>query len=91
MIVLVEPTGRIVAVHSDDLADLIDAGTSTTRRASHVEPGPAGRWTADLGPVGGPVLQGPTGDGFRLRSEALAAERRYLEAAIRVGIVGGAS
>ncbi|MBL8794615.1 MAG: hypothetical protein JNM56_11980, partial [Planctomycetia bacterium] len=49
-------------------------GLIAIRRASHVEPAAEGSWFADLSPVDGPVL-GP----FRLRSEALAAERRWLE------------
>jgi hypothetical protein len=40
-----------------------------------VEPTLDGRWTADLAPVHGPVL-GP----FSSRSEALTAERHWLEA-----------
>ena len=63
-------------------------GASTARRstwppsAAPRSPAPAtssptadGRWTADLRPVGGPVL-GP----FARRSEALEAERAWLEA-----------
>ena len=38
-------------------------------------PTPDGRWTADMTPVGGPVL-GP----FDRRSEALEAEHAWLEA-----------
>ncbi|MFH5804985.1 hypothetical protein [Alienimonas sp. DA493] len=56
--------------------ELIDAGAlgaCTVVRASRVEPHPRGGWTADLSPVGGPVL-GP----FPLRSEALAAEADWL-------------
>ena len=49
-------------------------GDLAIRRASHVEPDAAGRWWADLAPVGGPRL-GP----FDRRSEALAAELRWLE------------
>ena len=48
--------------------------TLTIQRGSHVEPNERGQWLADLAPVGGPVL-GP----FRLRSEALEAERDWLE------------
>ena len=42
-------------------------------RPAAIEPTPDGRWTADLGPAGGPVL-GP----FPRRSEALDAERAWL-------------
>ena len=44
------------------------------RALKHGEPDAKGRWTADLGPVGGPVL-GP----FDLRSHALDAELAWLE------------
>jgi hypothetical protein len=55
--------------------DPLDAlGRPTILRASHVEPDQQGRWQADLSPVGGPVL-GP----FLRRSEALEAERSWLE------------
>jgi hypothetical protein len=39
-----------------------------------VEPTSGGKWIADMKPVDGPVL-GP----FSMRSQALAAERRWLE------------
>ena len=57
-----------------DVAGLMGLGDLQTKRASHVEPieGSAS-WSADMSPVGGPVL-GP----FNLRHEALAAERRWL-------------
>ncbi len=42
-------------------------------RASHVEPGPDGGWTADMAPVGGGVL-GP----FPRRADALQAEQAWL-------------
>ena len=51
----------------------LSLGTVNIRRASHVEPTTEGRWTADLSPVGGPML-GP----FALRSEALDAEQQWL-------------
>jgi len=47
--------------------------SSRRRRGSHVEPDSAGHWTADLSPVGDPIL-GP----FATRSEALAAEIAWL-------------
>ncbi|QDT16401.1 hypothetical protein [Alienimonas californiensis] len=56
--------------------ELIEAGAigkCSIARASHVEPHPDGGWTADLSPVGGPVL-GPV----PLRSEALTAEADWL-------------
>nr|WP_145059933.1 hypothetical protein [Lignipirellula cremea] len=59
----------------DEAINLATFGKLTIRRGSHVEPTSDGRWTADLEPVGGPVL-GP----FGRRSEALAAERDWLAA-----------
>lgn len=67
-------SGRVRAIYSDELAPLIESHGGQVRRASHVEPDPAGGWQADLAPVGGPVL-GP----FQLRQEALDAEVEYLE------------
>ena len=49
-------------------------GRLKIRRASHVEPTADGLWTADLSPLGGPIL-GP----FDRRSAALAAEQTWLE------------
>jgi len=49
-------------------------GRLEIRRGSHVEPTEDGCWTADLSPVGGPTL-GP----FPNRSEALTAEREWLQ------------
>jgi hypothetical protein len=73
MDLIVEPTGRIRAIYCEDI-DLAGFGRPVITRASHVEPGPDGRWRADLSPVGGPVL-GP----FDRRSEALDAELAWLE------------
>jgi hypothetical protein len=70
---IVESDGTIRTIYSEQL-DLATLGDVAIRRASHVEPEPAGGWTADLSPVGGPVL-GP----FPVRSAALAAEQRWLE------------
>ena len=47
----------------------------TIRRAGHLEPTENGRWTADLTPIGGPLL-GP----FGTRTQALAAETGWIEA-----------
>jgi hypothetical protein len=74
MHLVVEPTGRIRALYSEEL-DLAALGPPVIARASHVEPGPDGRWSSDLRPVGGPVL-GP----FDRRSQALDAEFAWLEA-----------
>jgi hypothetical protein len=71
-LIVVDLTGTCRCVYGEDL-DFSSLGPVRVRRASHVEPDAAGRWSADLSPVGGPVL-GP----FRLRGEALAAEARWL-------------
>jgi hypothetical protein len=73
MTLVIEPGGRVRCVY-DDALDLAALGRPVIRRASHVEPESDGRWMADLAPVGGPVL-GPYGR----RSEALAAEREWLD------------
>ena len=74
MDLVVDPTGGVRAIYSEEL-DLAAFGPVLIARASHVEPDGAGRWTADLGPVGGPVL-GP----FAARSAALEAEQAWLAA-----------
>lgn len=58
----------------DELVDLRLLGCVEIRRGSHVEPDVLGRWTADLAPLGGPIL-GP----FTERSTALAAEVTWIE------------
>jgi hypothetical protein len=72
---LVIETGGTVRCVYDEAIDLAALGSLEIRRASHVEPDAAGHWTADLSPVGGPVL-GP----FAHRTEALAAEQAWLNA-----------
>lgn len=72
--IFVRPDGSVEFLYEDGLQPLLDLGPATITRASHVEPTPDGRWTADLSPRGGPVL-GP----FMLRQEALDAERAWLE------------
>ena len=66
------PGGSVRCLYAEDL-DLAALGRLHIDRASHVEPDGEGRWRADLGPVGGPVI-GP----FDRRSEALAAEANWL-------------
>jgi hypothetical protein len=73
MKLLVRPDGTVRAIYQEEI-DLGVLGRPTIARASHVEPDGEGRWLADLKPVGGPVL-GP----FDRRSEALEAERDWLE------------
>jgi hypothetical protein len=74
MDLIVGPDGRIRAIYAEEIA-LAALGRPEIARASHVEPGPDGRWHADLSPVRGPVL-GP----FDRRSEALDAELAWLAA-----------
>lgn len=67
--------GTATAVYDDRLLPTFRAlgGELTVARASHVEPAPGGGWTADMAPVGGPVL-GP----FTTRAQALHEERQWL-------------
>jgi hypothetical protein len=74
MHLIVEPTGRIRALYSEEM-DLAAFGSLQITRASLVKPSAEGHWSADLRPVGGPVL-GP----FDRRSQALQAEQDWLEA-----------
>ncbi len=59
----------------DEAIDLTALGQPAITRASHVEPDRNGGWLADLSLVSGPLL-GP----FLRRSDALAAEKAWLEA-----------
>jgi hypothetical protein len=74
MQIVIEPAGTIRCLY-DESINLAAIGRLTIKRASHVEPDAEGNWLADFSPVSGPVL-GP----FAYRSEALAAERTWLEA-----------
>jgi hypothetical protein len=74
MDLVVGPQGTIRAIYGETL-DFRALGRPSVTRASRVEPDAEGRWSADLGPVGGPVL-GP----FDLRSAALEAEVAWLGA-----------
>lgn len=72
--IVVDQKGTISFIYSDELRYLLDEGISTIKRVSHVEPAETGRgWTADMGPVNGPML-GP----FETRQEALDREVEYL-------------
>ena len=68
MELVVTSTGLIRSIY-DETINLKSLGHVHIRRGSHVEPDELGRWTADLSPVGGPLL-GP----FEQRCSALAAE-----------------
>jgi hypothetical protein len=72
--IFVRPDGTVEFLYEDGLRPLLELGSATITRASHVEPTPDSGWTADLSPRCGPRL-GP----FTLRQEALDAERAWLE------------
>ncbi|WP_417746732.1 hypothetical protein [Rosistilla oblonga] len=74
MQLVIQPGGTVHCLYGEEL-DLPQFGSLTIARGSHVEPTETGQWTADLSPVQGPVL-GP----FPSRSDALTAERQWLEA-----------
>jgi hypothetical protein len=74
MEIIITPGGQLHCLYGEAI-DLHVFGRLEIHRASHVEPDESGRWRADLSPVQGPVL-GP----FDRRSDALAAERRWLQA-----------
>jgi hypothetical protein len=73
MFVWIRPDGTVEVVYDDAVRGLLALGRAAIRRASHVEPTPDGRWTADLGPMEGSVL-GP----FETRAAALDAEQGWL-------------
>jgi len=73
MQMVIDPRGRAFCLY-DEALDLSALGQVSIRRGSHVEPDVDALWWADLSPVRGPRL-GP----FQLRTEALAAEREWLE------------
>jgi hypothetical protein len=70
--IIIQAGGTARFIYSDELYALC-SGRATVRRASHVEPTADGTWTADLTPVGGPLL-GP----FKTRRLALQAEVQWL-------------
>ena len=73
MQLIIDPCGSVCCVYAETI-DLAQIGRLTISRVSHVEPDEAGRWFADLAPVGGPNL-GP----FQQRSDALNAEAEWLD------------
>lgn len=71
---LVVKGGDILAIYDDALVAMFgEAAKVETRRASNVEPDGQG-WSADLSPVGGPILRD-----FKTRKDALDAEVRWLD------------
>jgi hypothetical protein len=73
MQLVILPGGEVRCVY-DEALDLHALGQVSISRGSHVEPDDSGQWLADLSPVHGPTL-GP----FAARSQALDAERAWLE------------
>ena len=73
MQLVIKPNGHVRCVY-DETIDLRQLGQLSVQRGSKVEPDDAGTWFADLAFVNGPTL-GP----FQRRSEALAAERDWLD------------
>lgn len=52
----ITPDG-IEFIYDDELVPLLDIGSATITRASHVEPHPTkGGWIADMRPSGGPLI-----------------------------------
>jgi hypothetical protein len=73
MTLIIDPHGSIRCIY-DEAIDLPSLGTPQISRASHIEPDEDGQWWAELSPVDGPSL-GP----FTYRTQALNAERAWLE------------
>lgn len=76
--IFISKEGDMLTLSGDELlCEPIDGQAEVTiARASHVEPEvtPQGiRWSADMGPIGGPVLEG-----YKTRELALAAEVDYI-------------
>ena len=73
MQLLIDAQGDVRCLY-DEAIPLATLGPLVISRGSHVEPTSDGQWQADLSPASGPCL-GP----FANRSEALAAERAWLQ------------
>lgn len=74
MVINILTSGDMKFIYDDDLREIVDHGKAKISRASHVEPNDSAEFTADLSPVGGPIL-GP----FPLRQTALDAEVTWIE------------
>lgn len=64
--------GQMKTLYNENI-ELEALGKLNIKRASHVEPTNDGLWTADLTPIGGPIL-GP----FKKRSIALEEEVNWI-------------
>lgn len=73
MQLVIQTDGNVRCLYGEAL-DLHCLGRLAIARGSYVEPTEDGQWKADLSPVDGPVL-----GMFRSRSQALQAEREWLE------------
>ena len=62
-------------VYKDNLKPLLNQGQGNIKRASHVEPTPDNKWTADMGIISPGIILGP----FETRQEALNAETQWLD------------
>lgn len=84
--VIIEADGTVTFVHDDDLADALveHYADAAIQRASHVEPTDDGRWTADLSPVGGPVLGPYTRRAMALDEEVAWLKNRMAEGKLTV-------
>ena len=71
---VVQTNGASVRCLYGEELNLPRLGKLAIARGSHVEPTADGQWAADMSPVTGPVL-GP----YHRRSDALKAERQWLE------------
>lgn len=73
MELVIDGAGGVRCIY-DEAINLAALGKLSITRASHVEPDESGAWWSDMAPVSGPKL-GP----FEKRSDALAAERAWLD------------
>ena len=73
MQLIIDTSGNTRCIYGETIP-VAHLGRIKIRRDSHVEPVAVGKWIADMKPVDGPILSP-----FGIRSEALTAERRWLE------------